>query len=29
MLVIGGTFLLAIFNKKMPVAGQSAPEIKA
>jgi hypothetical protein len=29
MLVIGGTFLLVIFNKKMPAAGQSAPEIKA
>jgi len=29
MLDIGGLFLLAIFNKKMPTIGQSAPKIKA
>jgi len=29
MLVIGGMFLLVLFNKKVPAAGQSAPEIKA
>jgi len=29
MLVIGGMFLLAILNKKMPVASQRTPEIKA
>jgi hypothetical protein len=29
MLVIGGVFLLVIFNKKVPAAGQGVPEIKA
>jgi hypothetical protein len=29
MLVIGGLFLLAIFNKKIPVDSQRAPQIKA
>ena len=29
MLVIGGIFLLAIFIKKIPAAGQAVPEIKA
>jgi membrane associated rhomboid family serine protease len=29
MLVIGGVFLLVIFNKKMPAAGPSVPKIKA
>jgi len=29
MLVIGGIFLLAIFIKKIPAAGQEVPEIKA
>jgi hypothetical protein len=29
MLVTGGMFLLVIFNKKMPAAGQSVPEINA
>jgi hypothetical protein len=29
MLVAGGLFLLAIFNKKLPAIGQGTPEIKA
>ncbi len=29
MFVAGGLFLVAIFNKKLPVVGQGTPEIKA